>query len=190
MKQEIKGSVGADAAGRDIVHQAPLSHLKVGGDAAIFNVGGGGTINVIVGPVLSEAAEQAKFLVETRIKCCKDAREYYLRLLNDGKFTKEELRSAIQQGSVQWRFGANEPTIVMPWIEPVFEWMLLGMMGLYGLIAILSIAAHWETDWIPNSAVAVLAACAVLVVLAQKYILQPRRVAIRVKAWMGKENKK
>lgn len=190
MKQEINGSVGADAAGRDIVHQAPLSHLKVGGAAAVFNVGGGGTINIIVGPALSEPAEQAKFLKETRIKCCKDAREYYLRLLNDGKFTKEELRAAIQQGSVQWRFGAKQPTIVMPWAEPVFEWMLFGMMGLYGLIAILSIIANWETDWIPKSAVAVLVACAALLALAQKHILRPRRVAIRVKAWMGKENKK
>lgn len=180
MKQEFHAPIAGGVAGKDIINEGP--RLTIVGDV--------GTLNFTVAPMLSEPAKQAQFRKETGIQCCKDARQYYQRLLDDGKFTKEELRSAIRQGSVQWQFGASEPSIVLPWIEPVFEWLLFAMLGQYALLAILSIALGWDDRYAHLWPVGVLLTATALIFAAQKFILRPRRVAIRVREWMSNESNK
>ena len=135
----------------------------------------------------TEAEAQKSFFDATGISCCRDAREFYLRLLEDGRFSVEELRFAIRQGSVRWDFGATQPTIVMPWTEPVFAAILFSAMGMYTLLAILSILMRWESVADHATAHAFLFAvfCTSTMVVAQRYILLPRRIAIRVRDWMS-----
>ncbi len=160
----------------------PVTHVA-GRDIRIRNF-------VVVPPVqeaITEAEEQRRFFENTGISCCRDAREFYLTVLNDGRFSVDELRHAIRQGSIRWEFGATQPTIVMPWTEPVFAWMLFSFMGLYALVMVLAIFIRWDdvANWAMLHAFLFAVFCTAIMVLAQKYILEPRRIAIRVQDWMA-----
>lgn len=160
----------------------PVSHVA-GRDIKIRNF-------VVVPPAqgaITEAEEQRRFFEDTGISCCRDAREFYLMVLEDGRFSVTDLRHAIQQGSIRWDFGATQPTIVMPWTEPVFATILFSVMGLYVILTILAILMRW--DDLANQATlhAFLFGvfCTGIMMVAKKYILEPRRVAIRVREWMS-----
>lgn len=152
----------------------------------------GQVANTIIntGASLSEAERQRNFFDATGISCCKDAREFYELLLDDGRFSAADLRSAINQKSVRWDFGATQPTIVMPWIEPAFAWLLFGSMGLYTVAAVLALFLGNASGWVAASGFGFACFCIALMFVADKFILQPRRVAIRVREWMEQEPKK
>lgn len=138
---------------------------------------------------LTEAERQQVFFRATGISCCKDAREFYSLLLDDGRFSAADLRSAIKQKSVRWDFGAIQPTIVMPWSEPAFAWLLFGSMGLYAFAAALGLMLGNASGWVAASGFGFACFCVALMFLADKCILQPRRVAIRVREWIEQESK-
>lgn len=159
--------------------------LRVRGD----NNGQVANTIINIGRQLSEPELQSRFYRDTGIKCCKDAREFYLRLLDDGKFSVDELRAAIRQKSVRWEFGATQPTIVMPWTDPALAWLIFGLMGLYTLLMIFGIFSGRPEISGPATAGAFMFACLCALVMygAERVILHPRRVAIRVREWMERE---
>lgn len=134
----------------------------------------------------TEADKQKSFADSTRISCCKNAREFYLRVLNDGRFSVTDLRLAIKQGSIRWEFDATQPTIVLPWTEPVFATILFGSMGLYAALALLAIFMRWENiaDQATLHAFLFSLFCTCIMVIAQRNIIEPRRVAIRMRDWI------
>lgn len=153
------------------------------------NYGQVARIIINVHEAATEAQKQKSFFDATKISCCKDAREFYLLVLEDGQFSVSDLRHAIQQGSIRWDFGATQPTIVMPWTEPVFAAILFGAMGMYAMLAVLAILMRWDNVADQATAHACLFAvfCVSTMVVAQRYILLPRRIAIRVRDWMSQK---
>lgn len=156
-----------------------------------MNFGGnnnGQVAHVIINVQVSgdDSEQLVQFSKSLGVSCCGDSMRFYKRVLASGQFSHDELRRAISQGSIRWEPGASRPKIVTPWTEPVFVVLFFGMMGLYALIALLSILMNWAdlANLAVRNAFGLVVICTLLMMMAEKWILRPRNVALRVKRWM------
>lgn len=134
-----------------------------------------------------ESQLQAEFAERTGIWCPKSAREWLESLLAEHGFTVRELRLAWGNSSIGWHATKNEERITTHWFEAFFAWTMAGVLTLYVLVyALNALTADWsaaDLRWKMS-----LGALVLIVVymgtcwMLSRFILLPRRVAIRVRA--------
>lgn len=134
-----------------------------------------------------ESQLQAEFAERTGIWCPKSAREWLEKLLEEHGFTVRELKVAWGNSSIGWHAAKNEKRITTHWVEPLFAWTMGGVMTLYVLIyGLKAVQADWSA---PNVRLTMWGGAALIAAvylgtcwMLSRFILWPRRVAIRVRA--------
>ena len=130
-----------------------------------------------------ESQLQAEFEQRTRIWCPKPAREWLETLMEEHCFTARELSVAWRNGSIGWNAEKDEKRIVTPWIEAAFAYGVIVILALY----FLSLAYHFIFG--PgagmNNGMALLYGVGAMYFgmcwMANRFMLWPRRVALRVR---------
>jgi hypothetical protein len=154
------GSNGGQAAGRDI-----------------------NNVNLHLGPPKPESQLQVEFAQLTGIWCPKPAREWLESLMEHHRFTARELVVSWKAGSIGWNADKDTKRVITPWIEAVFAYGIAGLVGIYFL------AVAWHTIW-GNGAdqkwgMAVVYGTGAMYLgmcwMANRFMLWPRRVALRIK---------
>lgn len=121
-----------------------------------------------------------EFTKRVGICCPRGARLTLGKLI--GEFTPRELRIAWKENSLQWNAEANELRFVTPWIEAAMGWGFISSATCFFAYAFIS--AFLKS---PNNLSFAFTLCAGSLMyagafwLAVRYLLWPRRIAIRVR---------
>lgn len=127
-----------------------------------------------------ESKLQADFYAHVGIWCPRMAREQLECLMSHHAFTARELRVAWAANSLRWDNDGKRLQAVAPQVELWFGWLMIGLMLIYFVTTALP---YLFTHPAPAGALA-FAAGAVMYMgsagLAVRYVLWPRRVAVRI----------
>lgn len=130
-----------------------------------------------------ESQLQAEFAQRTGIWCPKPAREWMESLMEHHQFTVRELIVSWKAGTIGWNADKDIKRIVTPWIEAVFAYGMVALVGLY----FLAVAVHciwsssannkWEMAVVGGVGAMYLGTCW----MANRFMLLPRRVGLRIR---------
>ncbi|NMG29336.1 hypothetical protein [Aromatoleum evansii] len=187
MTQEFNGPVHGDVAGRDVVYETPSSVRGI-------NLSGNASVGQIIhGPIepVSQAPEsqlQAEFYRHTGIWCPREARELFEDLMKNNAFTARELAVSWRANSLRWEDEAKKVSIVVPMLEAVSGWAMVGVMLIYFLTqAVPLIFAKGGLENMTAFAAGVVMYLGSAWMVA-RFILWPRRVAMRVRRALARRS--
>ena len=151
----------------------------------IINCHGGATCPYRDTP---ESQRQAEFARSTGVWCEPRARKQLERLMSDHGFTARELAAAWRQSSIVWNADDARIAVRTYLFEAVFAWGLITMMLVYYLLTAVPVLFSDTRNW--QSAFAFLMATALYLGaawLAGRFVLWPRRVALRVRRALAEQ---
>ena len=144
-------------------------------------------VSVTLGDPKPESQLQAEFAERTGIWCPKPVREFFEHLMYEHGFVAKDLALAWSQQSIKWDSEAGRVKISAPLIEAVFGWGVAAAMLAYFLALVVPVVFKSTS----------LEALAVFVVgtmmyggglwMAGRFILWPRRTALRVRKVLERE---
>ena len=155
-----------------------------GGQAAVRDINNHNTTILQFPQLKPESQLQAEFAQRTGIWCPKPAREWLEHLMEHHRFTARELTVAWKAGSIGWNAEEDTKRVSTPWIEAMFGYSMVGIMGIY----FLTLALQWiftpeaKNKWVAMAAVygvglLYLGICW----MSYRFMLWPRRIAIKVR---------
>ena len=154
-----------------------------GGQASARDINNHSTNVVHLPERRPESQLQAEFAQRTGIWCPKPAREWLEDLMEHHRFTARELAVSWKVGSIGWDADKDNKRITTPWIEAAFAYSMVALLGIY----FLAIAGHfiWGSGagnkWGMAVAYGIGGMYLGLCWMANRFMLWPRRVALRVR---------
>ena len=130
-----------------------------------------------------ESQLQTEFAQRTGIWCPKPAREWLEHLMENQRFTVRELAVSWKAGSIGWSAEQDARRINTPWLEAVFAYGLVAVLGIYCLAMAVPLIRS-GTDGAQWAMAAAYGFCAIYLGtcwMAHRFMLWPRRVALRVR---------
>ncbi len=131
----------------------------------------------------TEEQLQHEFALRTKIDCGKEARLWLQQLMEHHGFGARELAVSWKANAIYWDKKHGRPRVSTSWLEAAFVYFVAGALGLWCLS--LAVAFIWAgPDHLP-ARMAVYALCLAylgICWLMARFILWPRRVALRVRA--------
>lgn len=158
-----------------------------GGQAAARDINNHNTTVLQISQLKPESQLQAEFAQRTGIWCPKPAREWLEHLMEHHRFTARELVVSWKAGSIGWSADKDIRRIITPWIEAVFAYGMVGILGVY----FLAVAGHYiwgggaDYKWAMAVAYGIGAMYVGMCWMANRFILWPRRVALRIQRIAG-----
>lgn len=182
--QHFDGPVG-QVAGQDVNNEGPRASNHIGSIQGGHNQITSRAINIHAPfpDPKPESQLQAEFAQRTGIWCPKPAREWLESLMAEHRFVARDLAVAWKAGSIGWNPNTDAKRIVTPRLEGVFAYGVVIFMALYCIAATLKIiwGPQAENGWAGAAIAGVLAVYFGVLGTVWRFMVRPRRVAIRVR---------